>query len=331
MKRQFDFEPRWWVVIIFFAAGSFLGGLTLLTWFFNGSQFLGIQKIHPSKGQYIFINPLLAVDTDRKSFLENNALQSQVSKIIEDAKHKSQITDGSVYFRDIESGHWMGANESSKFSPGKLLSIPIMIAYFKNAEDDTKTLLKEILIKNPPTTTNLLEGMTYTVDDLIKEMIINGDEYATELLYDNIDTVALNEIYSDLGIDLQEASKYTDDYLSTKAYSLLFRILYNSTYLNPKYSELAVSLISEGSMPVGVAASLPNNIPIAIQSHSRSIDDRSGRLETYNCGIAYYPGHPYLICATAVGKNQQLIDNFLKIVGEAIYNNVDSQYKSIIQ
>src|SRR5437016_109189 len=88
------------------------------------------------------------------------------------------------------------------------------------------------------------KGKKYTVDELIRRMIVYSDNNATATLYNYIDHNSLKEVFSDLGIDFNESQTITD-YLSPKQFGLFLRVLYNSTYLTDSMSEKALALMSQ--------------------------------------------------------------------------------------
>ncbi len=328
-------EPRWILVVIFFLSGIFLGGIGLYLWF--GLYRTVGYKIHSTNPVYKFINPLIAVEfNNSNSFSINKSLELQIRGLVDESQKNQQINTASVYFRDIEPAYWAGVNENAKFSPGNLLKIPIMISYFKLAENDPQILQKKL--KNTstqarkddpfPSATPLVFGETYSVNELIRRMIVDGDDVAAILLYDNIDNRTLNEVYSDLGIDFVENNTTTSDYISLKLYSLFFRVLYNSTYLNREYSEQALSLLSQTNTNVGISATLPKESPIAqeFDAHAYTENGISG-YEMYDCGIIYYPNHPYLLCASVKGKTLKNIEGFLKSLSQRVYSEMDYKYK----
>ncbi len=333
-KNRLEFEPKWFLVIIFFIAGIFLGGLSLYAYIFNGGEFLGVEKIHPAKGQYKFINPLLAVDSiEKKDFLEDKSLENKIRAVVEAKQKDGSISDAAVYFRDIEPGKWMGINEEARFSPGKLLKIPIMIAYYKMSEEDPSVLDKEIVLKAEPgfsqsPGSDLQIGKSYTVNELIKNMIVQDDDDASAVLFDNINLNSLNEVYSDLGINFPE-DKINEDYISIKSYSLYFRVLYNATYLNRANSEKALQLLSQENpltFSQTLGSVLPADIAVAQKYKMRMMPSHAGVYEGHDCGIVYYPNHPYLLCVMAMSKNSAAVSDLFREVSLTTYQDIDANY-----
>jgi beta-lactamase class A len=339
MKRK-SLEPQWMLTLIFLLGGIFFGVLGTYLWL-NAQGPLS-QKITSFSHQYKFINPLLAVDINENQFGEETGLQIQLQSIVDKYKHSNQITDASIYFRDIDPGLWVGINETMQFSPGRLLKIPIMIAYFKLAETDPAILDQDLLFHVDPTynarnsdkifgptpSQTLVDGQSYVVSDLINRMIINSDGQAAEVLFDNIDKDTLDEVFTDLGINFEE-NKVTPDFISLKLNSLFYRVLYNATYLNREYSEKALTLLEQADNSIGLGASLPKDIPMANRFGAHTIlQGKTSLYEMTDCGLVYYPAHPYLICALARGKKLDDLKNFLSDIGKEVYQETSYRYAS---
>src|SRR5258708_137024 len=334
MKQKLNFEPRWFAIIIFFMAGVFLGAFVLFIWIFNGGRFYGIQRNH-TNSNYKFIHPLIALNTQQiADFFSNNKLQTKLTKIIDKHKKNQDVQEAAIYFRDLDFGRWVGLNEDLRFSPGKLMKVPIMITYFRQAESDPKVLQKQLkYIVDPKIASRnnqvgLQNNEIYPVAKLIEAMIIDDDDNSANLLFDNINRGSLNEVFSDLGINFKE-DKENEDFITVKQYSLFFRILYNSTYLSRQYSERSLEVLSQTPNTDGVSIGLPNDLIVANKYRTRSFNQGRSRLkESHDCGIVYFPKHPYLICTMGVGINNMAIDNTFKELSQAVYNDMSENYKN---
>jgi len=205
-----------------------------------------------------------------------------------------------------------------------------MIAYFKKAES-TPTILDDKLVYHvdPTQSSTLLDGVSYSVDDLIEAMVTQDDGSAAEVLFDTIDQNALNDIYSDLSIPV-ENDKNTADFISVKQFSLLFRVLYNATYLGREYSEKALEILSRTPANDSFAGTLPNDLPVAHRFHTRTYTkERQSGFESHACGIVYYPQHPYILCMMGSGQDQKAINNFFQQVSQMVYTYTEETYKPI--
>jgi len=333
IKTNKTLEPKWILILIFFVAGLFLGGLSIYIWY--SSRLPNMVRIR-SALTYKYINPLLGVDINpAQGFSVNKTLQLKIHSIINKYQSNKSISVASVYFRDINAGIWMGINENDKFSPGKLLRIPIMIAYFKLIESKPEILEEEFEVKpneiykgeevfKPEKPIQV--GGKYTTNELIEKMIVDSSNTAANVLFDNIDKKSLDEVFSDLGIEFKE-DKLTQDFIPLKLYSLFFMVLYNSTYLNREFSEKALELLVATPNYFGIAVGIPKNIPIADLIGARTFtSDGEKNYEVYDCGIIYYDNNPYNLCGVVRGKDLSAAKDLLKEVGAVVYEEMKFRY-----
>ena len=73
------------------------------------------------------------------------SLKKSIQFIINQEINNNKITFASIYYRDLNNGPWLGINDSEYFSPASLIKVPVMMAYFKAAENDASILEKKII------------------------------------------------------------------------------------------------------------------------------------------------------------------------------------------
>lgn len=324
-QHDFTFEPQWLVVIVFFFAGIFIGGFSVFTWITQTGGPRVIKKIHPASQEYTFINPLLGIEiSKRKEFLENKVIEKTMGDALEQDKKAGTISNYSIYFRELETGLWTGINETKKITVGKIFPLPLMIAYLKQAESDP-TLLSKTIRSNQ----NFPQEDTQkdqTIEELIKKMINENDTQAAEMLYNAIDKDALANVTSELGIDFQEDT-HNENYISLKSYALIYRFLYNATYLNQEMSEKALRLLHTNNQMGDINTNLPKSILTAHSYQNTSILTAQDSLyESNDCGIVYYPEHPYLLCIALTHSNPSTAHTVLEDMGSLLYNTLTSKY-----
>lgn len=288
-----------------------------------------VTRINAQGTNYKYIAPLLAYDVDDSgSYTESNGLQDKFNTIINDAKNSGKATDVSVYYRG-PSGAWVGINETEEYNPASLFKVPIMIAYFKQAETDPSVLSQEIKFDNPkdqsppqaiPPSGKIVFGQTYTIEQLIEYMIEYSDNSAANILADRI---ALNqqdsytEMLSELGLPADTSQ------ISAKTYSLFLRILRNATYLNSEMSEKALGIMTQSDFKQGLSAGVPTNTDIA-QKFGEFGTMQGGQQieELHNCGIIYAP-KIYLLCVMTKGYNVMDLENIIKNISTIAYNEAE--------
>lgn len=290
------------------------------------------------EGGYNFINPLLYCDvSENTQFGQYEPLENKFKSYINQEISNGDAQNISVYFRSLNTGHWSGVNENEDYSPASLLKVPIMIAYLREA-DDNPSVLKQQIVYHQTTDENaeenykpldfIKDGQTYTVDDLIHYMIIDSDNNAAQLLQNNLNPSDLLEVYSDIGIPV--SGTLTDENMSPKAYSYIFRILYNATYLSKAMSQYALEILSQANFSYGLEAGIPTSVPSSNKFGERTVetaDPTTGATtvdyrELHDCGIIYYPGDPYLLCVMTKGQDFNKLAQIIASISSTVYSEM---------
>jgi len=314
---------------LFLLVGLVLGGGVI--WFFHHPQNDSVKPIR--SGGYKLINPLL--ECDQADFTDElKPFKSKVESLTTGYLTSNKISHVSVYFRDLNNGPWFGINERETFSPASMLKVPVMMSIFKLAESDPQILKQNIFATfsadanakeaiKPSVT--LINGKNYTLLEIIEKMIANSDNNAVPLIYQNFDSQHLLKTYRDLGI-YGSNDFDPNQYMSVKTYASFFRILYNSSYLDPELSEKALEILSSSDFTDGLRGGIPDTIPIAHKFGERELPAFQS-FQLHDCGIIYYPGHPYLLCIMTRGDSLSSLSSVIKNISSLVYSQVENQYK----
>lgn len=315
-------------LLIAFGAGWFSG----ISWLKNNDT--GPVKETRLEG-YDFINPLLECEPTRDSIgKELLPFHHKVGHLIEEKKQKNQVTHVSVYFRDMNNGLSFDIHGREKFSPASLLKVPLMIAYLKWGEKNPDLLSRKILFNIADNTSTqtfkpavaLVPGKAYTVDDLLFHAIVYSDNSAYFLLFASIDPRVLHRVYTDLGLVVPKV-RNRDDYMSVVEYASFFRILYNGSYLNKDLSEKALQYLSEVDFKQGLVAGVPPGTVVAHKFGEKTFGETAEIKQLHDCGIVYYPRHPYLLCVMSRGDSFEYLDETIRDISGVVYEEVDRQYR----
>ncbi|MBI4844491.1 MAG: serine hydrolase [Nitrospirae bacterium] len=244
------------------------------------------------------------------------------------------------FFLGISMGRLWGTNEpffginyEERFAPASLLKVPTMMALFKEAESNPWILTKKVLYngsfdtaeQNVAPSFMLEKGNQYTIDELAFRMIAYSDNKAQSLLLENLENKFFDKAYMDLGL-LPPGQDTPDNFMTVKEYATFFRMLYNASYLNRAYSEKALDYLSKSEFRDGLIAGVPQGITVAHKFGERNFwNDAEGR-QIHDCGIVYYPGHPYLLCVMSKGRYFQQLNDSVREISELAYTEVDRQY-----
>lgn len=304
-----------------FGAGVIFG--TILQRSFHTHKGTSMREFN---NKYHFINPLLAC-ADELFHLSNEEvkdLEAEMRQTIATHKNVGDITEASVYYRDLQGGPWVGVDFDAPFSPGSLLKVPLAMSVFKVAESDPTILDKKLhyvgggandeQFFKPDT---VPEG-DYTVTDLLSIMLLSSDNDAANLLANSVGADNFLATYDHLGITKPpvEGAVYTT---STHEYASFFRILYNATYLDGDHSEKLLSLLSQSKFRDALVAGVPGNVVVAHKFGERSFDN-SNLKQLHDCGIVYAPGHPYMICIMTKGYDYKLMAGVIAELSKLAYD-----------
>jgi beta-lactamase class A len=283
-----------------------------------------------------FINPLLECDASISNFKQVTIIKEHVNKYISEQVSLSKIDSAAVYYRDLNNGPWFGINENTLFTPASLTKVPLMMTYYKQAEDHKLLLSKKLKVEttnfpkmlqtfNVPST-KLSNGKSYSIETLIWHMIIYSDNTAYLTLKNNLTDTEFHQIFEDFGIDTKtlKTSK-SSDVLSIKEYSSFFRILYNSSYLNRELSEKALKILSESQFDKGLVSGTPG-VVVSHKFGERYYDD-SEEKQLHDCGIVYLEHNPYLICIMTRGNSFENLSSVIKDISAIVYSELKRQVK----
>lgn len=293
----------------------------------NKFLFLSVNKQKTAirlNSDFNYINPLLECDLNIANDKNLNLLKKDIEQYLSE-----RSGNYSIYFRDLNNGPWFGINEKEKFSPASLIKVPLMMAYFKLAENNPEILKMTIVNQidshsyyaqqniKPQTVINL--GQSYTIEDLITKMIIDSDNLAYELLLENIDNKLIFQVYSDVGLAIEYENKYnpSGDIISVKDYASFFRILYNASYLNKNYSEKALQILAQTTYKKGLVAGVSSNYKIAHKFGERQYLDNN-EVQLHDCGIVYSE-KPYLLCIMSRGSSFDELASSIRKISEMVF------------
>jgi beta-lactamase class A len=303
------------------------------------------ETIHPSlllrESGYEYINPL--IDFDNIDFIktrEAKNLQKELNNFVHaEIQDNPNITHISVYYRDLNTGVWIGINEKEKFALASLTKIPLMIAHYKMAEKDPQHLEQKyiysfdeeafrwVLDDNRYPKYQLEEGKEYTLDDFINQLVIHSNNTVLPFLSNDNYGNYVDKIYFDLGITNPYLTE-DENAITVREYSSFFRILYNATYLSKEMSSKALELLSRSSYDLGLAKGIPEDIVLANKFGERNYETEEGVLELkqiHDCGIIYHPEKPYVLCVMTRGLNQPIQRRAISEISSIVYKRVDGK------
>lgn len=326
----------YWILAIIACAGSFGLG-----WLLNGmATFIPVPQPLRLTG-YQYISPLLSCNLSSvKQFSQDKPVVSAIQSAISEDTSAGDVTNASVYFSDLTSGQWASVNGNEKYYPASLGKVPIMMAYYAMAENTSSVLDEENAYpangpdlntqQEIPPAQAITPGQEYTNEQLIEYMIKYSDNDAADVL-SALTTPAelqdIQDVYADLQIPVDnDVTATSSDIMTPQQYSILFRTLYNGTYLTRDYSEKALALLTQTTFTQGLVAGVPSSTVVAHKYGLASY--LSGGVpyqwELHDCGIVYAPNHPYLLCVMTKGTTSIAAqEKTIADISAAVYDKVE--------
>jgi beta-lactamase class A len=254
-----------------------------------------------------YIMPLQYVEaaSESEKYLD---LKNQLTDCIDSLKKTGDINRASVYLRDFDHSEWMSVFPNERFHPGSILKLGALINILQQADRDT-SLLKKKLEFHPnhekiPSQSyckkSIIEGRSYSIEQLLEYMIANSDNYATSVLHQVMNYNDYLRIFSTLHIPVPDGAN-PNYAVRANEISNLLKVLYNGTFLSPKMSEKAIEIMMKCDFNSGMQAGLSPQIKIAHKFGEYGTKD--GLHELHEMGIIYLGVKPYLLTIMTEGKN----------------------------
>lgn len=326
------------IIAILACAGSFGFG-----WFLN-KMTTTISVPAPLRlGGYQYISPLISCNLSAiKQLSQNQPMVNAIQSVISQDQSAGDVTEASVYFSDFTTGKSATVNGGDEYYPASLGKVPIMMAYYAMAENTSSVLGEENVY--PATAPDLntqqeiaptdaiTPGQKYTNEQLIEYMIKYSDNDAAEVLTSLTTPVELQgvySVYSDLNLPLDnDPTASTSDIMTPQEYSILFKVLYNATYLSRDFSEQALQLMTQTTFTQGIVAGVPSSTVVSHKYGLASYTEGGVpyQWELHDCGIVYAPGHPYLLCVMTKGTTSIAAqEKTIADISTAAYNQVENK------
>ncbi|MBU4209865.1 class A beta-lactamase-related serine hydrolase [Patescibacteria group bacterium] len=291
----------------------------------NKTDVCSKARLEKRETGYQYINPLLECEyTDKIGATEQTILQKNIKKILQ---QYSDIEFG-IYYRDLTNGPWFGIDEDVPFAPQSLLKLPVALAYYKLAENNPQIINKKIAYNKPLDKTNTDDALElnqeYSVEYLIHRMLVLSDNTAFNLLVMNLPSDYIQKVHQDLGITFPDEST-PEDFITVKTYASIFRVLYNSSYLPRKSSEIILQLLAQSEFSEGLVSGVPNEITVAHKFGILSSDSPTTKNQLHDCAIVYHPQKPYILCVMSKGKDRNKLIDAMQNISKNVFDEINKE------
>lgn len=250
---------------------------------------------------------------DSKHFFSTiNPVRNGLKDLV--SKYEVEGHEIGVYFEFLNTGSNVSINQEKRFWPASLSKMPTVFAVMKKVEEGEWRLDNELVLFSEDQDSRFGElyrktpGTRLTIEELIKETLINSDNTAHKILVRNLSSDDYTKIFEALGME----DLFNQDYnITAKEYSRIFRALYTSSYLSRENSQLLLEWLSQTKFNYLLGAGLS---PEVVFSHK--IGEEYEESVFLDSGIFYVPNRPCLITVMIKVKPGGSIDDAKKIMAE---------------
>jgi hypothetical protein len=267
-----------------------------------------------------------------------HTLEGDVRNRVARMQAEGTLTRAAIRFQRLRDGAGFGVNDDVTFAPASLLKLPFAFAMFQLERQMPGTLAQELpytpeRVRNfvIPTQievepSGLQPGQTCTIEALLRAAVIYSDNLAYYLLVQYVnedhDRVAvLSRTFREIGVT--DPRTLEDPSASVREYAGLFRLLYNTSYLDAATSEKLLSWLKASTYHKGIGAGTPAGVGVANKFGERVAPD--GTRQLHDCGIVYRGDDPYVLCIMTQGSDFDALKKALLEVSRVVYAEEDSR------
>jgi len=230
----------------------------------------------------------------------------------------------SVYFEFLNTGANIVVNNDVNVWPASLMKIPIAMAAMRKVEKGEWQMDKDFVLKEEDK--NYIYGKMYekpsethfTLEKLLDEMLVNSDNTARNLIAKNLTVPDFNDVIDHIGVDFNYQK---DDQISAKKFAVIWRSLFNATYLTPENSQKLIQIMQKSSADNFLDQGIPDNVKL-----SHKIGVLYDEATFADSGIVYVPGRPYILIVMTQNHSQNESEAIMQDVSGKVYKYI-SEYK----
>lgn len=287
-----------------------ISNVVSLVFYFNTNKKSEKYNISP------LLNPLRATVDKKDMIVSIQSLRDEINKMTDNNPNIS------IYFEFLNTGANIVVNKDAEFFPASLSKLPLAMTVVKKIERGDWQWGNELVLM--PTDKDERFGQLYkqpigtriTIENLIREMLINSDNTAYTMILRNLEPEEFAATQKSLGLD----SFFSNEgKISAKNYAVILRALYNSSYLETVDSEKLIEMMANSETNEFLSQGVPGDVKF---SHKIGIsDEKSVYLDA---GIVYIPNRPYFLIVMVNTPDENKAKIEMKEISEKVYNYINS-------
>lgn len=258
-----------------------------------------LNKKNPEEGKYTMIDPMRN-SIPQSDFITNiQPLRDVINKKV-DEFGRDKV---SIYIEYLNTGSSISVNPEKYIWPASLLKLPLAMTVMKKVEDGEWNMNDQLVLmagdidkrSGDPNSKiyNSPVGTKFTVEELVKELIINSDNSSYDILVRNTNDQDVRKIIDAIGL---EKLANNDGKISAKEYSRLLRSLYTASFLSRENSQKILEWMDQSNFDGYLSSVVPQNVPFP-HKYGKNI---KGNVYA-DSGIVYIGKRAYIISVMVQG------------------------------
>lgn len=246
----------------------------------------------------------------RSVFLDNpshktvdfRALQQEIEAYSADRGMGDNL---SLYFEYLPTGSSIGINDNTQLIGASLLKLPLAMSMFRASEQGRVNLNSTVSLKQDWLNDRFGKlykkgaGHKISLRDAIKESIVNSDNTAALLLFDQISQIqgtSSPDLLGFIDANYSENSKH-EVLIDSRSYGSILKCLYYACFINNDDSQELLTLLSQSTATDRLVRHIPDSVDVAHKIGTFDLSTQS------DCGIFYVEKRNYVLCIMVTGSD----------------------------
>lgn len=232
-----------------------------------------------------------------------------------------------AFYRDLASGRSWGWNADNDFPAASVIKIPILLAVYREAQrgnvqlDTRLEVLFQHHVGGAGVLFELHDGITVTIEDLCRLMIVVSDNVASNLLLELVGAPSVQALMDEFGMGktvlgrkfMDPPRPGADNRTSAWDMGRCLQALQRGEILDKTHTNSALAILRRQQYREKIPLLLPPELPIA---------HKTGELDgvRHDVGLVEVPGRPYVLSLlTQKGGPAYEVDLALARISRMIY------------
>lgn len=294
------------VIIIFTAGTSSVLALSARSW-----KLPGIPRLKaPKLPDFSFISDeTIVVEGNRQNTDKSSRIENEFVKLTQDLSGVYGF-----YVTHLSDGYAFGVNENEIFEPASLNKLPVMLAAYRQSEDDEFDLDGKYILKNSDkiqgsgSLSGSPEGTVLTYRELLSLMGKQSDNTAFGIVRDALGDEIINNTITEIGM---VSTSIAENETTPKDIGIYFERLYRSGLISEESKEEILNNLTDTVYESWITEGIPGDIRVA---------HKFGReIHVVNDAGIVYTENPYIIVILSKGVVEQEADEVIPKISRMIY------------